>query len=231
MTTPVANNIFSFEYYQKFLQLARVSGYTFYTVGEFLAAGCPREKAFVIRHDLDVKPASLPALLRAEKQLGVRSTIYVRIMANDFNAFNYLNLPMLLAAQADGFEMGLHTNFLEFATIAGIDPFEVLKFETRAFGAFFQNKSFACHRDLNYTYNSLPWVVENWKKIQDELGYEYQPYDDRIMDAVLYVNEGYHPHLCWRNLTPEQAIDTGKSICLLTHPHLWWETHPFESGT
>lgn len=225
------HNKFSFKYYSEFINQAKYAGYDFYTVGEFLSAGCPKEKAFVIRHDLDVKPASLPALLNAEKKLGVRSTIYVRVMANDFNAFNYLNLPMLLNAQSDGFEMGLHTNFLEFATIANLDPFEVLKFETDAFRAFFENKSFACHRDLNYTYNSLPWVVKNWQKIQSELGYEYQPYDDKIINSVLYVNEGYAPHLCWRGITPEEAIKTGKSICLLTHPHLWWETHPFESGT
>ena len=229
--TPIANNNFSYDYYKSFLKEARDAGYTFYTVGEFLAAGCPKEKAFVIRHDLDLKPASLPAQLRAEMDAGVRSTIYVRVTANDYNAFNYLTLPVLLQAQREGFEMGLHTNFMEVATINDLDPFEVLKFETRAFGAFFENKSFACHRDLNYIYNALPWVFENWEKIQNELGYEYQAYDKRIIDSVLYVNEGYHPHLCWRKLTPSEAITTGKSICLLTHPHLWWEKHPFESGT
>ena len=225
------HNKFSFDYYKSFLMLAADAGYKFYTVGEFFAAGFPKEKAFVIRHDLDVKPASLVALLKAEQEVNVRSTIYVRVMANDFNAFNYLTLPMLLQAQADGFEMGLHTNFLESATIMNLDPFEVLKFETNAFRAFFENKSFACHRDLNYTYNSLPWVVTNWEKIQTELGYEFQPYDEKLLNSVIYVNEGYSPHLCWRNMTPEQAIATGKSICLLTHPHLWWETHPFEAGT
>lgn len=224
-------NTFSYEYYQTILQQAKTAGYTFYTVGQFLDAGCPSEKAFILRHDLDAKPASLPGLLRAEKQLGVRSTIYVRVMANDFNAFNYMTLPMLLQAKAEGFELGLHTNFLEFATITGLDPFEVLKFETNAFRAFFDNKSLACHRDIHYTYNSLPWLQENWERVKAELGYEYEAYDERIMSSVLYVNEGYHPHLCWRNLTPEQAIETGKSICVMTHPHLWWETHPFEAGT
>lgn len=211
--------------------LAADAGYKFYTVGEFFAAGFPKEKAFVIRHDLDVKPASLPPLLKAEIELSIRSTIYVRVMANDFNAFNYLTLPMLLQAQADGFEIGLHTNFLESATIMNLDPFEVLKFETNALRAFFENKSLACHRDVNYTRNSLPWVDANWEKIQSELGYEFQAYDDRILKPVHYVNEGLNPHLCWRNLTPEQAILSGKSICLLTHPHFWWETHPFEAGT
>lgn len=229
--TLIANNKFSYDYYKSFLKEARDAGYKFYTVGEFLAAGCPKEKAFVIRHDLDLKPASLPAQLRAEIDAGVRSTIYVRVTANDYNAFNYLTLPILLQAQREGFELGLHTNFMEVAIINDLDPFEVLKFETRAFGAFFENKSFACHRDLNYTYNALPWVFDNWEKIQSELGYEYQAYDRRIIDSVLYVNEGYCPHLCWRNLTPSDAIATGKSICLLTHPHLWWEKHPFESGT
>ena len=228
---PPQNNEFSYDYYKSFLLEARSAGYVFYTVGDFLKAGCPKEKAFIIRHDLDVKPASLPALLEAEKEAGVRSSIYVRVMANDYNAFNYMVLPMLVKAEQDGFEMGLHTNFLEFATINKLDPFEVLKFETNALRSFLQNKSVACHRDLNYTYNSLPWLEANWSKIQTELGYEFQTYDKRVMDSVLYVNEGYHPHLCWRNLRPEDAIRTEKSICLLTHPHLWWKTHPFESGT
>jgi hypothetical protein len=229
--TPPANNTFSFSYFKSIIKMAREAGYAFYTVGEFLKAGCPKEKAFIIRHDLDQKPASLSAQLRAEMEMDVRSTIYVRVMANDYNPFNYLNLPVLLQAERDGFEMGLHTNFLEFATINELDPFDVLKFESRAFSSFFENKSFACHRDFNYMYNSLPWVVENWDKIKAELGYEYQAYDPRIMDSVIYVNEGYHPHLCWRFSTPEQAIATGKSVCLLTHPHFWWEKHPFEAGT
>jgi len=225
-----SQNKFSHDYYSQILILALKSGYKFYTLSEFIDDGCPNVGAFIVRHDLDAKPRSFLPLLEIEEGLNVRSTNYIRITTNDYNLFDYITFPLIKEAEHRGFEIGLHTNFLEFATINGEDPFNVLRFETHALRSFFKNKSLAPHRDLNCIYNSLPWLEKNWSDVWGELGYDFHAYDKRIINSVLYVNEGYNPHLCWRNMTPEDAIATGKSICLLTHPHLWWEKHPFEHG-
>ncbi len=167
-------------------------------------------------------------MLDCERKLGVRSTVFVRVMANDYNALGYTVLPKLRVAEAEGFEIGLHTNFVEFATIAGLAERQVLAAETATLKAFFDIQGVACHRDINYAFNSLPWLEQHWEKVSRELGFTYQAYAPEIMKRVVYVNEGLNPHLCWRSRTPEEVIPTGRSVCLLTHGHWWYKDHPFE---
>lgn len=228
MTTPPAYG-FSYESMGNIIKTARSRGYRFYTLVEFIEAGCPSEGAFILKHDLDAKPSSLWPLLRLEQRLGIRSTIFVRVTANDYNALSYLVLPHLREAEDDGFEIGLHTNFLEFAEINALDPMEVLSMEHDALYSFLDVVGVSTHRDFNYMHNALPWLEDNWDKIKTELGLTYHAYESQLMDNTIYVNEGYSPHLCWRNKTPIEAIATGKSVYMLTHPHWWWSEHPFET--
>jgi hypothetical protein len=151
------------------------------------------------------------------------------VTANEYNPFSYHVFPTLYWAKNLGFEIGLHSNFLEFATITGVDPYAALKAEISLLRSFFPAAdSISCHRDINYQFNSLPWLEAHWQTVKSELRLAYQAYEPRVLDNVLYVNEGLNPHLCWRKQTPEDAIKTGKSICLLTHSHWWYEKHPYE---
>lgn len=221
---------FSYEEMFNIITTAQTQGYTFYTIRDFIKAGCPSHKAFIMKHDLDVKPSTLWPLLKLEEDLGVRSTIYVRVTANDYNSVSYLVLPHLLDAQTRGFEIGLHTNFLEFTKINNLaDPIEMLTVETRILASFFNISGLSTHRDLNYMHNALPFLEENWHMIKEKLGYVYHAYESSLMNNTIYVNEGYSPHLCWRNMTPIEAIATGKSVYMLTHPHWWWKNNPFET--
>lgn len=223
------NSTFSLNYMRWFIKLAQSEGYKFYTCKEFLEAGSPTEKAFIMKHDLDAKPATLPAILELQKELGIRSTIYVRVTANDYNVMSYLVLPMLIQAERDGFELGLHSNFLEYATINSLNPVTVLASEVKLLKHFLNIRGMSTHRDLNYAYNALPWLEERWDELKGFLDLDYQAYDKRLMDNTIYVNEGYSPHLCWRNKKPEEAIATGRSVYMLTHNHWWYKKHPFET--
>lgn len=220
---------FSLDYMRWFINLAKDQGYTFYTCKQYLDAGSPPTRAFIMKHDLDAKPATLPALLELEKECGIRSTIYARVTANDYNVMSYLVLPTLIQAEREGFEIGLHSNFLEYATINNLDPTTVLEAEVRLLKQFLNIRGMSTHRDLNYAYNALPWLEERWDSLKDRLDLDYQAYDKRLMDNTIYVNEGYSPHLCWRNKKPEEAIATGQSVYMLTHNHWWFKKHPFET--
>ncbi|MBM3549480.1 MAG: hypothetical protein FJX54_21285 [Alphaproteobacteria bacterium] len=224
----MSNNPFSHAYYRQVIARAKSAGYTFHTLKQFLEIGAPAERAFVLRHDLDTKPGTLWPLLECEREMAVRSTIFVRVMANDYNALGYTVLPRLREAEAGGFEIGLHTSFVEYATIVGLENMRVLAAETAALKAFFTVHGVACHRDINYAYNSLPWLEQNWSEVRRDLGLSYQAYAPEFLERAVYVNEGFSPHLGWRNLKPEDVIDTGRSICLLTHSHWWYRDHPFE---
>jgi hypothetical protein len=221
-------NNFSLDYYESILCRAKEAGYAFKTLREFWDAGCPTIGQFILRHDLDANPMTLKGVIDVEAQQGVKSTIFVRVTGNTYNPFDYRTYPLIRRAAENGHEIGLHSNFLEFANIHRLDPFCLLKAEKEALGAFYKVESIACHRDVNYAFNSLPWLQKNWATVKEALGFSYEAYDSAIMDSVIYVNETAEQKLGWRKWTPEDAIEMGRSIILSTHPHWWFRNNPFE---
>tara|TARA_B110000003_G_scaffold263383_1_gene286989 strand:- start:431 stop:1126 length:696 start_codon:yes stop_codon:yes gene_type:complete len=222
-----SSDLFSVKAYKAIIQNALENDYTFMTVKEFLEKGSPEKKVFILRHDFDKQPETCDIFIKAEREFNVRSTTYVRVANNDYNPFSYIVYPKLKRAEEEGFEIGLHSNFVEYSKFTGIPIEDVLTSEWNALSAFFNLEGMSCHRDINYAYNSLPWVEEN-ELLLKQIGIKYQAYDKKILDSVLYVNEGLNPHLCWRSISPQEAIKTGKSICFLTHNHWWYYKHPFE---
>ena len=221
------NNQFSIEYYDKIIKYGLDRSYNFVTLSEFIELGCPSSGYCILRHDLDTKPQTLEKMLKTELNNRVKSSVFVRVTANDYNAFSYPVLNVLSRYENLGFEIGLHTSCVEYGEINKVKPFDILNFEYNALSNFFSIRTIAPHRDLNYAYNSLPYLEKNWKIIKN-IGFKYQAYENRIIKNTLYVNEGFNPHLCWRKLTPYEAYDTGKSVYILTHNHWWYLDHPFE---
>lgn len=225
----VSNNKFSMEYYKSFLKKALDCGYKFVTLNEFVTLGCPNKGYFVIRHDLDKQPMSLKHVIEAEHELGITSTIFVRIAGADYNLFSYPCFELISSAAKWGMEIGLHSNFVEFSKINDLNHKKVLSSELDMLRSYFTVTGIATHRDINYMYNSLPSLEKDWHDIKKSMQFSYHAYEDRIMSKTVYVNEGLNPHICWRSLTPEQVIETGSSIYMLTHPHWWYKNHAFET--
>lgn len=219
----IRSNQFNLEYYKEIIVSAQKAGYTFVTLREYYDLGCPPAKHFVLRHDLDRTPSSLRPMLDVEMDCLVRSTIFVRVSAPDYNLFDPRLLKVVSEADYFGFEIGLHTNFVELAEIMSVPPDLILSNEINCIRSFFPRvDSISCHRDINYMYNSLPYVEENWNKIKTNHRLHYQAYD-RLFNSAMYVNEGLNPHLCWRGFTPERVIEMSNSIYMSVHPH-WWHS-------
>lgn len=227
---PLNNNKFSIKYYDEIIKIGLNLGYKFVTLREFVELGCPSTNHCILRHDLDTKPQTLEKMLLIEHNNNVKSSIFVRVTANNYNVFSYPVIHVLKKYEALGFEIGLHTSCVEFGKINNMAPLDIIRFEYASLSNFFDIKSVAPHRDLNYAYNSLPFL----ESIDDELkkiGLVNQAYDSKIIENSLYVNEGFNPHLCWRNLKPEEAFTTGNTVYMLTHNHWWYDKHPFEEWT
>jgi hypothetical protein len=224
-------NTFTLAYYESILIQAKASGYNFCTLAQYWHDPQP-EKLFILRHDVDTNPLTLKGVLDVEEIQNVPSTVYVRVTSNNYNPFDYRTFPLFDRVSKLGGELGLHSNFVEFAKLNGINSdsgiLNILIAEHTALSVFYPICGIACHRDLNYTYNSLPWIEKHWPEIQKTTGLVYQAYEQKIMDNLIYVNETAEQRLGWRKWTPEDAIATGRSICLSTHPHWWFKDHPFE---
>ena len=231
--TMQTENPFTYAYFTEIIDQALDRGYNFVTLAEMNAVLSrgeqPDKPMFVMRHDLDAKPQKMKAIVGLEKQRNVVSSIFVLVRTVEYNIFSHeLNL-VLRSAIAAGFELGLHANFVESAKIIRQDPIDLLISEINILKAEFGPiKGVACHRTLDYMYNSLPFLQEKWAEVQARTGLQYEAYDSGHMDNVLYVNEGLDPHLCWRNLTPDQAMATGKNILMTTHPHWWHDSFIYE---
>ena len=222
------NNHFSLRYYRDIISEAKKTGYEFCTVSEFYQKGCPNKGHFILRHDIDLAPNSVQQMIDVENKEEVKATYYVRVFGSPYNPFDYNIFNCLKVAESQGHEIGLHTNPVEFAEINGIDPIDVVTAECNVLKSQFNITSLSTHRDLNYMYNSLPWLEENWKKIKSITRLECQAYESIIFENSVYVNEGLNPHICWRNHRPEDVIKSGESVYLLTHNHWWFDNHPFE---
>lgn len=223
------NKEFTYAYYRQILENALLKGYDFLTLGEFFERGKTSPRQFILRHDIDKNPHSILPLVEIEESLGVRSTIFVRVAGADYNFFSYATMSVLNHAATRNFEIGLHTNFYEFAHYAELDPLETLEIELDCIRTLFNVNGIACHRDINYTHNSLPFLVKNWILIKKKFNLRYQAYDEIIMNNFTFVNEGLNPHLCWRQVAPEDAIHKELSVYLSTHNHWWYEKIPYLS--
>lgn len=220
---------FTYEHYALIIKQALDAGYRVLTVNEFVSDKYEGEKVLVLRHDLDKNPHSMYPMAQVEMRLGVKSSIFVRVMGAEYNPLSYQVVTVLKRLERDGFEIGLHSNFLEFATFTDSNPISILRTEYEILASLYKVKGISCHRDINFTINSLPFLQSNWTIIQKETALEYDAYDDKIFGSLEYVNEGLSPHLNWRNRPPTNVISEGKSLYLLTHNHWWYESIPFLS--
>lgn len=223
-------NFFSFDYYESIIEKAISSGYSFLTFRDFARHKRKPQgkKIALLRHDLDDKPQRLEPILRVETALGVRSSIYVLVHTN---AYNFMSLPVLsalLEAESHGFEIGLHTNFVETSQLLGLSPDDVIAKEIQILRCHFEIDGVACHRGVDFMFNSLPYLDDKWATFSKNFSLTYHAYDDKIFGDFKFVNEGLNPHLGWRSKTPEEVIESGENFCLSTHPHWWHRDHAFE---
>lgn len=220
-------NQFSVRYLNEIISAALGRGYEFQTLEEFYDAGCPETNRFAIRLDLDLKPKSLEPILELADARRVPLTVSVRV-SGPYNPLWHTSYSVLARAARQGCEIALHTGPVEWAALHGTSAEKTFAGELALLRQWFDVKSVSTHRDVNYMYNSLPWLVANWSMLKEKYALKYHAYEERFFQRAEYVNEGLSPHLNWRSRDPMDVMKSGKSIYMLIHPHWWFVDHPFE---
>ena len=224
-----SKNFFSQNYYESVLKKAINSNYTFLTLSEFFKSKKPdKKKIAILRHDIDKKVNRAKIFLEVENSLKLQSTNFLLIHDVNYNCFDLNSLSIFMHAEKKGHEIGLHTNFLQTSKILNLEPDQTLKKELSILRNYFNIYGVACHREIDYLYNSLPYLQKNWKQISKENILLYEAYDNQLMNNFEFVNESIKNHLEWRNQKPEDVIESGKNFILSTHPHWWYKENPFE---
>lgn len=88
------------EEYRRILIAAIEHGYRVMTLREWVELGFPRDKIFLLRHDVDIDARGARRMYEIEKELHVRATYYFRHIT--------MKPTLMKHMLSDGFEVGLH---------------------------------------------------------------------------------------------------------------------------
>ena len=199
--------------YLEFLARAKARGFSFVRFENFLPGRPPLpERYIVLRHDIDFAPVHSLEMAELEHEAGVASTFFVLVDGQFYNPLQKEVIEQLRRIHALGHEIGLH-----FAVSSAVesDIGREVAFRLEVLGALagVTVRSFSQHDPVNAGFASV------------SLPRGHSPCVDAsavIRDhELLYVSDSA---MMWRRHTFDTALDEGRNLCLLAHPHSW--LHP-----
>ncbi len=214
---------FSYSHYEKILKDAKRLGYRIVTCGDF-AKKQPKPPYIVLRHDIEFYPDRAAELAKIERRLGVKSTYFVRLHANEYNPFGYKTYDALKIIASCGHEIGLHEESTDFSRIFREDLAGVLRRDKAVLELLLGKKvrGFSSHRDFTGYDNLALWRKNNPKKY----GFEYHAYEDRFFKGATYVSDSL---VSWKSY--ENGRLTHRKDCLCKYvaerkPRIYALVHP-----
>ncbi len=99
---------FSLKNYKRCLELSLSLGYNFYTLDDYFCNRSSSEKNIILRHDVDTQLDIALRKADIEKELGVKSTYFIRLHSHNYNFFCIKDLNKIIDILSLGHEIGLH---------------------------------------------------------------------------------------------------------------------------
>jgi len=93
---------FTIDTYRDLLAALRAKGYHFLRCDEFFGSGKPKNKAVMLRHDVDAKKMNSLKFARIQFELGIKGTYYFRAIPASFNE------AVIREVYEKGHEVGYH---------------------------------------------------------------------------------------------------------------------------
>lgn len=183
---------FTLKTYKKLLYTLEKQGFTFQTFQEFLEN--PKERAIVLRHDVDKLPENSLRFAQIQYELGIKGSYYFRIVPESFNTKIIKEIAKL------GHEIGYHYEDIDLAAKSmknkkltinnnkeiankAIELFEKHLDQLRK---HYPVKTICMHGSPLSKYdNKLLWKYYNYK----DYGIIGEPYFDVDFSKVLYLTD------------------------------------------
>jgi hypothetical protein len=195
---------FSREGYRGILTRAKGLGYRTTTFRDFdAAAGGP---TLLLRHDLDHDLDSALVLAGIESAEGVAATYFIQVACDFYNLLAPAGRAAVRTLAETGHEIGLH---YVAGRYVGPDAESNLAADVRLLEDLSgqQVVSAAQHIPID------GGMVDLSSRIRNEA------YDPRFTQgAMTYISDSL---MAWREATPHDLLDAGRSFQLLTHPECW----------
>ena len=166
--------------------------------------------------------------------MGINSTYFFRIHANEYNCLSYEVISLIKTISDMGHEIGLHAEPLDIYKATGFDPHLSMTLGKKILESIIDKKitGIACHNDPTPD-NNLDFFKDNSPA---DYEFEYEAYDNKLN---LFLNSCYvtdsHPWY-WRTFIDGEITKENGCICkifeqerplvyCLTHPHMWYYRH------
>ena len=174
---------FSFRTYRELLGSIKKQGYEFQTVAEFLTKS--KDRAMILRHDVDSWPANALKMAKIENEAGVKSTYYFRISPLSFNK------KIIYSIKEFGHEIGYHYEDLSSNNGDYFKAIRTFEQNLRKLQELYPIKTIAMHGKPLSKWNNL----DLWKKYDFRdfhvIGESYLSFD---FDRMLYLTDTGN---CW----------------------------------
>lgn len=228
---------FTFSDYKLIFSEAIAAGYKPVTMRDFFAGACHRDdKVLISRIDVDVKIERLPRLAEILIDLGIRSSIFLRMHAPTYNLLSFGNIGIIQDLVSAGHEIGLHTELIDAQGHCDIDAPALLRREVDLLETITGTKvhGTASHGDMTAFNNLDFWNCHD----PAEFGLMYEAYDKRLWNACRYVSDS--EWVRWkayqdgvlivddRRTPAEHAKDGVPVLHVLTHPESWYDRYIYE---
>jgi hypothetical protein len=198
--------------YLDFLTKAKQRDYSFVRFQDFLGGGPLPSRYITLRHDIDFAPQYSLEMAELEHAAGIVSTFFVLVDGQFYDALQTDVVRQIRQIHALGHEIGLH-----FAVSSAVDSDigREVAFRLEVLSAIADStvRSYSQHDPVNagFVNVTLPPghrdCVDVSQVIRDH--------------NLLYVSDSA---MMWRRHTFHSALDEGRNLCLLAHPHSWM--HP-----
>lgn len=199
--------------YLEFLAKAKARGFSFVRFEDFLPGRPPPpERYVVLRHDIDFAPVHSLDMAELEHEAGVASTFFVLVDGQFYNPLRKEVVEQLRRIHALGHEIGLHFA-VGSAVESDVGREVAFRLEILSALAGVTVRSFSQHDPVNAGFASVSLPRGHYPCVDASAV---------IRDnGLLYVSDSA---MMWRRHTFDTALDEGRNLCLLAHPHSW--LHP-----
>lgn len=210
---------FKLSHFKEVFKRAKKLGYVFTTFRDYEKVAASN-RLIILRHDIDFRVDRAYEIAKIEKDLGIRSTFFVRLHAKEYNPFEYISYTILRQIKDWGFEIGLHFEALDIGHITGEDVVNLFKREKTILEEILKVKvvSAVQHGDFSgVSRNKENHFFNNYTK--EDVGILNHPFEDRFFKKMKYISDSFGS---WREGCMCQHIGKFDSLQINIHPIYWF---------
>jgi hypothetical protein len=198
--------------YLDFLAKAKEKQYSFVRFQDFLKDGPLPARFIALRHDIDFAPSYSLQMAELEHAAGIASTYFVLVDGHFYDALGPNIVKQVRQIHSLGHEIGLH-----FAVSSAVDSDigKEVAFRLQVLSAIANTtvRSYSQHDPVNAGFVNVTLPPGH---------HDCVDVSEVIRDHnLLYVSDSA---MMWRRHTFHTALEEGRNLCLLAHPHSWM--HP-----